>query len=310
MDKVAIIGAGHVGATAAHIIAQRELADVVLIDIAGGIAKGKSIDKMQAMAIQGSRVTVTGTDDFSAVSGSAIVVVTAGFARGPGMSRTDLLKKNAEVIRSVVAQINTYAPDAIIIIVTNPLDDMTMLAYGVSGKDRSKIFGMGGVLDTGRFVYFISQKTGAEPAAIEAMVIGAHGDKMIPLVELAKVAGEPLNDKLSREELVELADRTRRGGAEIISHLKTGSAYYGPGTAVAKMVEAILQDTKEVLPAAIYLTGEYGINGAVIGVPAVFGRNGMEGVKEIALTADELAGLQEAADDVRTAVEALHGQDA
>ncbi len=310
MDKVAIIGAGHVGATAAHVIAQRELADVVLVDIAGGIAKGKSIDKMQAMAIHGSGVTITGTDEFSAIAGSAIVVVTAGFARGPGMSRTDLLNKNASVIRSVVAQINTYAPEAIIIMVTNPLDDMTTLACEISGKDRSKVFGMGGVLDTGRFVYFVSQKTGAHPASIEAMVIGAHGDKMIPLVDLVKVAGQPLNASLSREELTELADRTRRGGAEIISHLETGSAYYGPGTAVAKMVEAILKDTKEILPAAVYLKGEYGITGAAIGVPAVFGRDGMEAVREISLTEEEIAGLRDAADDVRNAMEALHGQDA
>jgi malate dehydrogenase len=305
MDKIAIIGAGHVGATAAHVIAQRELADVVMVDIAGGIARGKSIDKMQAMAIHGNHVTITGTDDFAEIAGSKIVVVTAGFARGPGMSRTDLLNKNAAVITSVVNQINAYAPDAIIIMVTNPLDDMTTLAYRISGKDRSRVFGMGGVLDTGRFTYFISQKTGAKPADIKAMVIGAHGDKMIPLVSLATAGGKPIRDTLSRDELEELAERTRKGGAEIISHLETGSAYYGPGTGVAKMVEAILKDTKEVLPAAVYLDGEFGITGAAIGVPAVFGENGMEEIREIPLSDSEAAVLRESAEDVRAAVEAL-----
>lgn len=310
MDKIAIIGAGHVGATAAHVIAQRGLADIVMIDIAGGIAKGKSIDKMQAMAIHGSYVTITGTDDFSEIAGSKIVVVTAGFARGPGMSRTDLLNKNAAVIQDVVAKINRYAPEAIIIMVTNPLDDMTTLAFQISGKDRSKVFGMGGVLDTGRFTYFISQKIDVKPGDIKAMVIGAHGDKMIPLVDLATAGGEKISALLSRTELDELAERTRKGGAEIISHLETGSAYYGPGTGVAKMVEAIIMDTKEVLPAAVYLNGEFGISGAAIGVPAVFGAGGMEGVTEITLTDGEAAILKESAEDVRAAVEALHVEQA
>lgn len=306
MDKVAIIGAGHVGATAAHVIAQRELADVVMVDIAAGIARGKAIDKMQAMAIHDSHVRITGTDDFSEIAGSRIVVVTAGFARGPGMSRTDLLNKNAAVIKSVIAKINTSAPDAIIIMVTNPLDDMTTLAVRISGKDRSKVFGMGGVLDTGRFSYFIAKKTGAKPADIKAMVIGAHGDKMIPLVDQATAAGKPISDMLNRDELDELIERTRKGGAEIIKHLETGSAYYGPGTGIAKMVEAILKNSKAVLPAAVYLDGEFGIFGAAIGVPAIFGAKGMEGVQEITLTAEEAAVLKESAEDVRADVEALN----
>ena len=305
MDKVAIIGAGHVGATAAHVIAQRELADVVMVDIAAGVAKGKSIDKMQAMAIHGSLVTIEGTDDFSRIAGSAVVVVTAGFARGPGMSRADLLKKNAAVIESVIARVNEFAPESIIIMVTNPLDDMTTFAYGLSGRGRAGIFGMGGVLDSGRFTYFISQKMRVPPAAVDAMVIGAHGDAMIPLIELATVNGVPLGESLSRDDLEELAERTRRGGAEIISHLKTGSAYYGPGTGVAKMVEAVVRDTGEVLPACVYLTGEYGIDGAAIGVPARFGRAGMLEIVDVALTPTETAVLQQSAADVKAAVEAL-----
>jgi malate dehydrogenase len=305
MDKVAIIGAGHVGATAGHVIAQRELADVVLVDIAGGVARGKSIDKMQAMAIHGSFVNITGTDDFAEIAGSDIVAVTAGFARGPGMSRADLLKKNAAVIESVIGQINAHAPDAIIIMVTNPLDDMTTYAKELSGRDRGKLFGMGGVLDSGRFTYFISKKLQVPPAAVQALVVGAHGDAMIPLVELATVNGRPLKELISPEELAELADNTRRGGAEIISHLQSGSAYYGPGTGVAKMVEAILRDTREVLPACVYLEGEYGIDGAAIGVPAKFGNAGMLEVVEVALTAGEAVALRQSAADVKAAVEAL-----
>ncbi len=308
MDQIAIIGAGNVGATASHIVVQRELANVVLVDIAAGIAKGKSMDKMQAMAIYDSHMTIHGTGDFSEIAGSSIVVVTAGFPRGPGMSRAELLKKNAGIIRSVAGHIRENAPDAIVIVVTNPLDEMTTLGKAVTGLPRSRVFGMGGVLDTGRFVYFISQKFGVKPAAVKAAVMGAHGDKMIPLVNLATVDGRLIKDMTSPSELDELADRTRQGGAEIISHLEKGSAYYGPGAGIAKMVEAVLKDTKETLPCSVCLEGEYGVSGVCLGVPAVIGRNGVEKVVDMPLTADEAATFKESAESVRTALEALDAE--
>jgi malate dehydrogenase len=308
VDQIAIIGAGNVGATASHIVVQRELANVVLVDIAAGIAKGKSLDKMQAMAIHGSHMTIHGTGDFSEIAGSSIVVITAGFPRGPGMSRDDLLKKNAAVIESVAGQVKEYAPDAILIVVTNPLDEMTTLAKAVTGLPRARVFGMGGVLDTGRFVYFISNKFGVKPAAVKAAVIGAHGDKMIPLVNLATVEGRLVKDMVGPEELMELAERTRKGGAEIISHLEKGSAYYGPGAGVAKMVEAILKDTKETLPCSVWLEGEYGISGVCLGVPAVVGRDGIDKVVDVPLTAEEAATLKKSAGDIKAALEALDAE--
>ncbi len=305
MDQIAIIGAGNVGATASHIVVQKELANVILVDIAAGVAKGKSMDKMQAMAIHGSHMTIHGTGDFSEIAGSSIVVVTAGFPRGPGMSRDELLKKNAGVIRSVAGHIRNYAPEAIVIVVTNPLDEMTTLAKTVTELPSARVFGMGGVLDTGRFVYFITQKFGVKPSAVRASVIGAHGDKMIPLVNLATVDGRLIKDMVAPEELAELADRTRHGGAEIISHLEKGSAYYGPGAGIAKMVEAVLKDTKETLPCSVCLEGEYGITGVCLGVPAVVGKNGVEKVVDVPLTADEAATLTESAANIKAALEAL-----
>ncbi|MFA5867901.1 MAG: malate dehydrogenase [Actinomycetota bacterium] len=308
MDRIAIIGAGNVGATASHIVVQKELANVVLVDIAAGVAKGKSMDKMQAMAIHGSHMTIHGTGDFSEIAGSSLVVVTAGFPRGPGMSRDELLKKNAAVIKSVAGHIKDYAPEAIVIVVTNPLDEMTTLGKTVTGLPRARVFGMGGVLDTGRFVYFISQKFGVKPAAVKAAVIGVHGDKMIPLVNLATVDGRPIKEMVGADELAELAERTRYGGAEIISHLEKGSAFYGPGAGIAKMVEAVLHDTKETLPCSVCLEGEYGISGVCLGVPAVIGRQGIEKVVDIPLTATEAATLKESAENVRSALEGLDAE--
>ncbi len=308
MNQIAIIGAGNVGATASHIVVQKELANVVLVDIAAGVAKGKSLDKMQAMAIHGSHMTIQGTGDFSEIAGSSIVVVTAGFPRGPGMSRDELLKKNASVIKSVAGHIREFAPEAVVIVVTNPLDEMTTLGKMVTGLPRERIFGMGGVLDTGRFVYFISQKFGVKPAAVQAAVIGVHGDKMIPLVNLATVDGRPIKDMTGVEELKELAEKTRHGGAEIISHLEKGSAYYGPGAGIAKMVEAVLKDTKETLPCSVCLEGEYGITGVCLGVPAVIGKHGIERVIDVPLTHEEAATLKESAESVRSALEALDAE--
>lgn len=307
MDRVAIIGAGHVGATAAFIIAQRGLADVVMVDIAAGLAKGKALDQMQAMAIHEIPVTVRGTDDFSEIAGSELVVITAGFPRGPGMSRDDLLQKNGSIIESVVAFIKEYAPGAIIMTVTNPLDEMTTLTLEISGLPRHRVLGMGGVLDSGRFTYFITDKFKVSPESVKAMVIGAHGDKMVPLVELATIDDQPISNKASHAELEELIDRTRKGGAEIIAHLEKGSAYYGPGAGVAKMVEAVLKDTNETLPCSVYLEGEYGLSGVCLGAPAVIGRDGVTGIIDVPVTDREAAILRESADDVRFSMEAWHG---
>jgi malate dehydrogenase len=305
MEQIAIIGAGNVGATASHIIVQKGLANVILVDIAAGVAKGKALDKMQAMAIQGSPVTIHGTGDFSEIAGSSIVVITAGFPRGPGMNRDELLKKNAAVIESVAGHVREYASDAILIVVTNPLDEMVTLAKRVIGMPRPRILGMGGVLDTGRFVYFLSKKLGVKPSAVNAVVVGAHGDKMLPLVNLATVNGKLIKDMVTSDDLAEVVERTRHGGAEIISHLEKGSAYYGPGAGIAKMVEAVIKDSKEILPCSVCLEGEYGVSGVCLGVAAVIGKNGVERVIDVPLTGEEAEIFKESARDVSTALEAL-----
>jgi len=304
-NKVAIIGTGHVGATAAHVIAQRELADVALIDIVEGMAKGKAIDIMQAAAIQGSGIEITGGESFSLVEGSDIVVITAGFPRGPGMSRSDLINKNAPVIESVIEKVNAHAPDSIIVIVTNPVDEMTLFAFNKSGRPRSKVFGMGGALDTGRFIYFISRRLGADASDVEAMVVGAHGDAMIPLVRQAKVKGEQLADLLDPLEMDELVESTKKGGAQIISLLKQGSAFYAPGTGVASIVEAIVKDTREVIPCCAVLDGEYDLSGTSIGVPVMIGREGIIKIVETDLSDEETAVFMESAVSIRQALESI-----
>lgn len=308
MDKIAIIGAGNVGATAAHVIAQRELANVVLVDIAAGLAKGKSLDKMQAMAIHGSHVTIHGTDEFSEIAGSSIVVIAAGFPRGPGMSRPELLKKNSAVIKSIAGNIKDFAPEAIVIVVTNPLDEMTALTKAVTGFPRARVFGMGGVLDTGRFIYFISKRLNVKPASIKAFVIGAHGDNMIPLVDLATVDGRLIKDMIDRADLDELINKTRKGGAEIIQHLKSSSAFYAPGTGVAKMVEAVLRDTRETLPCSVFLEGEYGLKDVCLGVLATIGRKGIIEIVDVSLTPAQTKQMRDSAGEVRSAMEELNAE--
>lgn len=304
-NKVAIIGAGHVGATAAHVIAQRELADVVLIDIVEGMAKGKAIDIMQAAAIQGTGIEVTGGESYSLVEGSDIVVITAGFPRGPGMSRSDLINKNAPVIKSVIDKVNVQTPDSIIIIVTNPLDEMTLFAFNISGRPRSKLFGMGGALDSGRFKYFISRRLGVSSADVEAMVVGAHGDAMIPLVRHARVKGEQLTDLLDPLELDELVESTKKGGAQIISFLKQGSAFYGPGTGIAAIVEAIVKDARDVIPCCAVLDGEYDVSETSIGVPVMIGREGIVKIVETELSDEETAVFMESAVSIRQALKSI-----
>lgn len=303
MAKVAVIGAGHVGATAADLIAQKGLADVELIDIAGGLATGKAIDMMQAMAVQGLPRSVAGGDDFSAIVGSDIVVITAGFPRKPGMSRDDLLARNANVVKGVIGHVKRLTPDALILMVTNPLDDMTTLALKYSGFERERVIGMGGVLDAGRFIFFICRKLSVEPGSVSAMVVGAHGDTMIPLVHLATVGGERLDSLLDADELAELIERTRKGGAEIISYLKQGSAFYAPAAAVAEMVEVILEDQKRTLAASAYLTGEYGVEDVCLGVPVVLGRHGIDRILEVELSRQERELFRRSGLAVKDAVE-------
>lgn len=304
-NKVAIIGAGHVGSTAAHVIALSGHADVALIDIVEGMAKGKAIDLMQAAAIRAKGVEVIGGESYSLIEGCDVVVITAGFPRGPGMSRNDLMNKNAPVIESVVDKINAHAPESIIVVVTNPLDEMTLFTYHTSGRPRTRVFGMGGALDSGRFIYFVSRRLGVRTGDVDAMVIGAHGDPMIPLIRQVKVKGEPLTDLLDPLEIDGLVDSTRKGGAEIISYLKTGSAYYGPGTGVAKIVEAIVKDKRETIPCSAVLEGEYGLSGTCIGVPVVIGREGILEIVEADLTGEEKSLFEESAVSIKQALESI-----
>jgi malate dehydrogenase len=303
--KVTVVGAGQVGATAAFVMALKGLADIVLVDVAEGIPQGKALDMMHARSVERFGVSVTGSNDYAATAGSDVVVITAGLPRRPGMTRDDLLAVNGDIIRSVVEQSVAASPDAVLLCVTNPLDVMAYLAWRVSGLPASRVLGMGGVLDSARFAYFIAAATGAPITDIEALVVGAHGDTMVPLPRLSTVAGRPLSDVLSAEEVAEVVRRTVFGGAEVVSLLKSGSAYYAPGTSVAAMVAAILGDTREIMPACVLLSGQYGLNDVYLNVPAVLGRAGVVDVPEYGLTAEELAAVQESAAGVAEAVAVL-----
>lgn len=292
MEKVSVVGVGNVGATVAHLIVQKKLADVVLVDIAEGLAKGKALDISQAMATQGIAVRVSGTDDYKEIADSSLIIITAGFPRGPGMSRSDLLKKNAGVIKSVVAETKKYSPLSMLLVVTNPLDEMTFLTYRLSELARTTVFGMGGVLDSARFTYFISQKLGVQPKDISAMVVGSHNDAMLPLISQATVNDTSLKKMLSEAEIEQIVAKTKQGGAEIISYLKEGSAFYGPAASVVKMTEAILLDTKAVLPCSTCLKGEYGLEDVCLSMPVRLGKNGIEEFIELELSNEELALLR------------------
>jgi len=303
--KVTVVGAGQVGATAAFVMALKGIADVVLVDVAEGIPQGKALDMMHARSVERFGVSVTGSNDYAATAGSDVVVITAGLPRRPGMTRDDLLAVNGDIIRSVVEQSVAASPDAVLLCVTNPLDVMAYLAWRVSGLPASRVLGMGGVLDSARFAYFIAAATGAPIMDIEALVVGAHGDTMVPLPRLSTVAGRPLTEVLSAEEVAEVVRRTVFGGAEVVSLLKSGSAYYAPGASVAAMVDAILGDTREVMPSCVLLNGQYGLNDVYLNVPAVLGRRGVVDVPEYGLTDQELAAVQESAAGVADAVAAL-----
>ena len=297
--KVSIVGAGNVGATAAHWIASKELADVVLIDIAEGIPQGKALDLLEAMPIEKRDVSVVGANDYAATANSDIVVITAGIPRKPGMSRDDLLHTNYKIMSDVVAKVVAQSPESILIIVSNPLDAMAQAAFKQSGFNRERVIGMAGILDSARFRTFIADELDVSVENVTAFVLGGHGDTMVPLPRYSTVAGIPITELIAADRLAEIVQRTRDGGAEIVKHLKTGSAYYAPSAAAVEMVEAILKDKKKIVPCAVYLQGEYGIDGYFIGVPCKLGAAGLEKIIEIKLTAEEDAALKKSAEAVK-----------
>lgn len=303
--KVSVIGAGNVGATTAQRIAEAGLADVVLIDIVEGLPQGKGLDLAEAAPLVGHDARIVGTNDYAETAGSDIVVVTSGIARKPGMSRDELLATNAGIVRSVVEQAVAVSPKAILVVVTNPLDAMCHVAMRASGFPRERVIGMAGVLDSARFRTFIAMELGVSVEDTHAFVLGGHGDTMVPLPRYSTVAGVPITELLPPERIAALVERTANGGAEIVSLLKTGSAFYAPAAATFEMVEAILLDRKRVLPCAVYLQGEFGIRDLFVGVPCVLGAGGMERVFEIELNAEERAAFERSAAAVRDLVERL-----
>ncbi|MBI2818915.1 MAG: malate dehydrogenase [Acidobacteria bacterium] len=303
--KVTVVGSGNVGASTAMRLADMELADVVMTDIIEGIPQGKGLDLLEAGPIVGSDSHVQGSNDYKDTAGSDIVVVTAGFPRKPGMSRDDLLMKNYEVIKSTTEQIVANSPNAILIMVTNPLDAMCQVAYKVSKFPKHRVIGMAGVLDSARFRTFIAEALKVSVENVQAFVLGGHGDEMVPLVRFTSVGGIPLTDLLDGATIDAIVKRTRGGGGEIVKHLKTGSAFYAPSAAVTEMVEAILKDKKKILPCATYLEGEYGIKGLYVGVPCKLGAKGIEQVYEVKLTVEEQAALSKSADAVRELVDVI-----
>ena len=299
MDKITVVGAGNVGATAAQRVAEKELArQVVLIDIAEGVPQGKGLDQFQSAPIEGFDSRVIGSNGYEESAGSGIYIVTAGIARKPGMSRDDLLNTNAGIVRQVSENIARVSPDAIIIMVSNPLDVMSYVAMKASGFPRERVIGMAGVLDTARYRAFLALELDVSVEDIQAMVLGGHGDTMVPLVSYTTVSGIPVTQLMERSKLDAIVDRTRNGGAEIVKFLKTGSAYYAPSAGAVQMAEAIVRDKKRILPCAAWLQGEYGMRDLFLGVPVKLGRNGMEGIIEVELTDEERAALQKSADAV------------
>ncbi len=300
--KVTVIGSGNVGATAARSIADKELADVVVLDILEGVPQGKGLDILEACPVEGSDARVLGTNDYADTAGSDVVVITAGLARKPGMSRDDLLKKNYAITRTVTEQVMEHSPDCIILPVTNPLDAMAQVVHRVSGLPRERVIGMAGVLDSSRMRTFIAEALDVSVENTHAFVLGGHGDTMVPLPRYSTVAGIPITELLDAATIDAIVQRTAHGGAEIVKLLGTGSAYYAPGSAVVEMVEAILKDKKKILPCSVFLQGEYGIRDLFVGVPVKLGARGVEQVVEITLAPDEAAALRKSADAVRELV--------
>lgn len=306
MDKITVVGAGHVGSTTAQRIAERELArEVVLVDIVEGMPQGKALDQWESAPVEGFDTRVTGAQDYGPTAGSGIYVVTAGLARKPGMSRDDLVQKNAKIIGSVAEEIGRHSPDAIVIMVTNPLDVMAWVAMRATGFPRERVIGMAGVLDTARFRSFIALELDVSVEDVQALVLGGHGDSMVPLVSTVSVGGIPLTELLDGDRIEALVQRTRKGGGEIVSLLGTGSAYYAPSAAAVQMVESIVRDKKRVLPAAAWLEGEFGLDGLFLGVPCKLGRKGLETIYEVELTEAQRAALHASAADVRETMEVV-----
>jgi malate dehydrogenase len=303
--KVTVVGAGNVGATAAQRIAEHELADVVMVDVAADLATGKALDMMEAAPIMGFNARITGGGDYAPTAGSDLCVVTAGLARKPGMSRDDLLAKNTDILKEVVERLVEVSPQTILIIVTNPLDAMCEVARRVSGFPRERVFGMAGVLDSARMRWFIAAELGVSVEDVDAFVLGGHGDTMVPLPRYATVNGIPLPQLLAAGKIEAINQRTRNGGAEIVDYYKQGSAYYAPAAAVYDMVAAILRDKKKILPCAVLLEGEYGYDDLFLGVPAKLGRRGVEEVVQLSLTTEEKAALAKSAEAVRGLVKSL-----
>lgn len=303
--KVTVVGAGNVGASVAQYVVEKELADVVLIDVLEGIPQGKALDLLEAGPVHRYDCHLMGTNDYKDTADSDIVVITAGMARKPGMSRDDLLMKNADIVRTVTSEVVRHSPHSILITVTNPLDAMTQLAWKVSGFPRHRVIGMAGVLDSARFRTFIAMDLNVSVENVTAFVLGGHGDSMVPLPRYSTVAGIPITELISKDRIDALVKRTRDGGAEIVALLKAGSAYYAPGASVTEMVEAVLKDKHKVLPCSVYLDGEYGIKGLFVGVPVKLGGSGIEEIVQIKLTPDEDAALKRSAASVQELVDKL-----
>jgi len=301
-NKITIVGSGNVGATAAHWAASKELGDIVLVDIVEGVPQGKGLDLLEAGPVELFDANIIGTNDYKATANSDVVIITAGLARKPGMSRDDLMKTNAGIVKSVTEQIAQHSPNCIIIVVSNPLDVMAYVAWKASKFPKHRVVGMAGILDTARYRAFIAEEAKVSVEDIQALVLGGHGDSMVPLVSYTTISGIPVTEFIGKEKLDKIVQRARDGGIEIVNLLKTGSAYYAPSAAAVQMAEAILKDKKRVLPCAAYLEGEYGINGVYCGVPVILGANGIEKILEVPLTTDERAALQKSAGEVESSI--------
>jgi malate dehydrogenase len=304
-SKITVIGAGFVGSTLVQRLAERDYADVVMFDIIPNMPQGKALDLLQAGPVLGYDSLVVGTNEYADTANSDIVVITSGFPRKPGMTRDDLVKKNQEIVSQVTREVVRHSPDSIIIMVTNPLDAMAQLAYHVSGFPRNRVVGMAGVLDTARFRTFIAQELNVSVRDVQAYVLGGHGDTMVPLSRMCTVAGVPISQLIPAERIEQIVQRTRDGGAEIVKLLGTGSAYFAPSASILQMVDSVLLDKKMIMPCAVYLQGEYGIDGLFVGVPAKLGAQGLEQIVEIELTEDERALLQKSANAVKELVEVM-----
>lgn len=303
--KISIIGAGFVGSTTAHWLAAKELGDIVLLDIVEGVPQGKALDLYEASPIEGFDVRMTGTNNYADTANSDVIVVTSGAPRKPGMSREDLIKVNADITRACISQAAPLSPNAVIIMVNNPLDAMTYLAAEVSGFPKERVIGQAGVLDAARYRTFIAMEAGVSVEDVQAMLMGGHGDEMVPLPRFSTIGGIPASEFIAPDRLAQIVERTRKGGGEIVNLLKTGSAYYAPAAATAQMVEAVLKDKKRVMPVAAYLTGQYGLNDIYFGVPVILGAGGVEKILELPLNEEEMALLNASAKAVRATLDTL-----